>query len=60
MKKIKTLKQIQTTMAVPYSVRAKIMAPILNKLIDEDVKSDDLYNKYKEEERDIKITYEEI
>lgn len=60
MKKIKTLKLIQNTMAVPYEVRTKIIAPILNKLIDEDVKSDDLYNKYKEEERDIKITYEEI
>jgi hypothetical protein len=60
MKKIKTLKLIQNTMAVPYEVRTKIIAPILNKLIDEDIKSDDLYNKYKEEERDIKITYEEI
>jgi hypothetical protein len=60
MKKIATLRQIQTTTAVPYEVRTKIIAPILNKLIDEDVKSDDLYNKYKEEERDIKITYEEI
>jgi hypothetical protein len=59
-KKIKTLKLIQNTMAVPYEVRTKIIAPILNKLIDEDVKSDDLYNKYKEEERDIKVTYEEI
>lgn len=59
-KKIRTLKLIQNTMAVPYEVRAKIIAPILNKLIDEDVKSDDLYNKYKKEERDINITYEEI
>ena len=60
MKKIKTLKLIQNTMAVPYEVRTKIIAPILNKLIDEDVKSDDLYNKYKEEEKDLRITYEEI
>lgn len=60
MKKIKTLKLIQNTMAVPYEIRTKIIAPILNKLIDEDVKSDDLYNKYKEEEKDLRITYEEI
>ena len=59
-KKIRTLKLILISMAVPYEVRAKIIAPILNKLIDEDVKSDDLYNKYKKEERDINITYEEI
>lgn len=60
MKKIKTLKLIQNTMAVPYSVRTKIIAPILNKLIDEEVVSDDLFKAYKEEEKDINITYEEI
>ena len=60
MKKIKTLKLIQNTMAVPYSIRSKIIAPILNKLIDEEVVSDDLFKAYKEEEKDINITYEEI
>lgn len=60
MKKIKTLKLIQNTMAVPYSIRTKIIAPILNKLIDEEVESDKLYEAYKEEEKDINITYEEI
>ena len=60
MKKIKTLKLIQNTMAVPYSIRSKIIAPILNKLIDEEVESDKLYEAYKEEEKDINITYEEI
>ena len=60
MKKIKTLQAIQRTMRVPYSVRAKIISPILNKLIDEQVISEDLYKAYKEEERDINITYEEI
>ena len=60
MKKIKTLKLIQNTMAVPYSIRTKIIAPILNKLIDEEVVSDDLFKAYKEEEKDINITYEEI
>ena len=59
-KKIKTLKLIQNTMSVPYSIRTKIISPILNKLIDEPVLSDDLYEAYKNEERDINITYEEI
>ena len=59
-KKIKTLKLIQNTMAVPYSLRSKIIAPILNKLIDEPVVSDELYEAYKNEEKDINITYEEI
>ena len=34
-KKIRTLKAIQQTMSIPYSTRAKIITPILNKLIDE-------------------------
>lgn len=59
-KKIKTLKLIQNTMSVPYSIRTKIISPILNKLIDEPVLSDELYEAYKSEERDINITYEEI
>ena len=35
--KIKTLQTIQRTMAIPYEARAKILTPILNKLIDEKV-----------------------
>ena len=60
MKKIATLRQIQTTMSVPYGIKAKIISPILNKLIDEEVISDELYKAYKEEEKDLRITYEEI
>lgn len=60
MKKLSVLQAIQRTASVPYSIRAKIISPILNKLIDEEVVSDELYKTYKEEERDINITYEEI
>lgn len=60
MKKLSVLQTIQRTSSVPYSIRTKIIAPILNKLIDEEVKSDDLFKAYKEEEKDINITYEEI
>ena len=34
-KKIKTLQAIQRTMSIPYETRAKIITPILNKLISE-------------------------
>ena len=37
MKKLQVLQAVQRTMSVPYSTRAKITAPILNKLIDEDI-----------------------
>lgn len=59
-KKITTLQAIQRTMSVPYSTRAKILAPIINKLIDEKTNADKLFNDYKLEREDIKLTYEEI
>jgi hypothetical protein len=59
-KKIKTLQAVQRTMAVPYSTRAKIITPILNKLIDENVDADTLIKSYGEEREDLKINYEEF
>lgn len=59
-KKIKTIQAIQRTMSIPYSTRAKIMTPILNKLIDEQTNADSLLKAYNEEREDIKINYEEF
>ena len=59
-KKIKTLQAIQRTMSIPYSTRAKILTPILNKLIDEKVDADSITKAYNEEREDIKLTYEEF
>jgi hypothetical protein len=59
-KKIATLKAIQGVMSVPYSTRAKITAPILNKLIDEDIDAENLTKAYNEEKEELKLTYEEF
>ena len=59
-KKIATLRAIQGVMSIPYLTRAKITAPILNKLIDEDVNADDLTKEYNKEKEDIKIDYGEF
>jgi hypothetical protein len=59
-KKITTLQAIQRTMAIPYSTRAKILTPILNKLIDEKTDADSIVKAYNEEREDIRMTYEEI
>lgn len=59
-KKIRTLKAIQQTMSIPYSTRAKIITPILNKLIDEKTNADSLLEAYNNEREDIKINYEEF
>ena len=59
-KKIRTLQAIQRTMSIPYSTRAKIITPILNKLIDEQTDADSLLKAYNEEREDIKINYEEF
>ena len=60
MKKLDVLRKIQTTASVPYSYRAKIITPILNKLIDEPTKEEDLVKAYKDEEKEMTIKYEEI
>ena len=59
-KKIKTLQAIQRTMGIPYSTRAKIITPILNKLIDEKTNAEDITKAYNEEREELKINYEEI
>ena len=58
--KIKTLKEIQRAMAIPYETRAKILTPILNKLIDEKVEAEELTKAHIKEKEDIRFTYEEI
>ena len=60
MKKLDVLQKVQRTSGVPYSVRAKIITPILNKLIDEKIESDTLFKEYEKERDDLKIDYEEI
>lgn len=59
-KKIKTLRQIQSVMSIPYSTRAKVLTPVINKLIDTDIEEEDLIKSFNEEREDIKISYEEI
>ena len=59
-KKISTLQAIQRTMAIPYSTRAKILTPILNKLVDEKTDADSLTKAYNQEREDIKLNYEEF
>lgn len=60
MKRLDVLQKIERTSGVPYSIRAKIITPILNKLIDEKLESDTLFEEYKKERDDLKIEYEEI
>ena len=59
-KKISTLQAIQRAMSIPYSTRAKILTPILNKLIDEKTDAESLTEAYNQEREDIRLTYEEL
>ena len=59
MKKLAVLQAVQRTASVPYSTRAKIITPILNKLIDEKVKSDDIVKQYNSEAK-MNIEYGEL
>lgn len=60
MKKLDVLQKVQRTTAVPYSIRAKIITPILNKLIDVPTNENDLVKAYREEETKIELDYEEL
>lgn len=59
-KKLQRLAQIQRVMSVPYKVRADIVGSMLNKLLDEPIKNEDLVKAYKEEEKDINIEFGEV
>ena len=60
MKKLQVLQAIQRTASVPYSVRSKIITPILNKLIDEDIDDNYLIEENRKERNSIDIDYAEI
>ena len=60
MKKLEVLQAVQRTMSVPYSTRAKIVAPIINKLIDEDLDISKMVEDYNLEKKDINIEFGEI
>ena len=58
--KIDILQSIQRVMNVPYSQRAEILTPLLNKLTDENIDISKLIQDHKDEIGDIKIDYGEI
>ena len=49
MKKLDVMQKVQRVGSIPYTVRAKILTPILNKLMEDDLDEDDLINAYNEE-----------
>ena len=59
MKKIEVMQNIQRVGSIPYSVRAKILTPILNRLIDEDMTEDDLVKAY-DKENNTRIEFGEL
>ena len=60
MKKLEVLKNVQRTMSVPYSVRAKIGVPILNKLVDDPIEEEDLIKEWQEENNKMNIEFGEL
>lgn len=62
LKKIQVLQKLQSVMNIPYSERAKIIAPILDKLIDtvDDEKVQNLINENEKEKENIQIEYGEV
>ena len=59
MKKLEVMQNIQRVGSIPYSIRAKILTPILNKLIDNDLKEEELIKAYDIENK-TKIEFGEL
>lgn len=66
MKKIQILSKIQGVGSIPYSIKAKIILPILKKLIEDDLDKKDMellnsiIEENKKEQEDIKIEFGEV
>ena len=60
MKKLEVLNKIQKSVAIPYKTRVKVVAPMLNKLIDESIETDELVEEYREEADRINVEFGEI
>ena len=59
-KKLDILGEIQRRMSIPYSVRADIVLPVLNKLVDKPIEKESLMKEWQDESNKIDITYGEI
>ena len=60
MKKLEIIKEIQKTMNVPYSVRAEMLLPVINKLVEDPIKKDDLVKEWIEETNKMQIEFGEL
>lgn len=66
MKKLQVLNRVQSIGSIPYSIKAKIITPILKKLIDDDIDKEDmltiekLIEENEKERKSIEIEYGEV
>ena len=60
MKKLEVLKDVQKAMSVPYSVRADILLPILNKLVDKPIEREALVKEWQNESNKMNIEFGEL
>lgn len=66
MKKLQVLNKVQSVGSIPYSIKAKIITPILKKLIDDDIDKEDmltiekLIEENEKERKSIEIEYGEV
>ena len=60
LKKLDVLGEVQKRMSIPYSVRADIVLPVLNKLVDEPIEKEDLVSEWQEENKNIDVTFGEL
>ena len=60
LKKLDVLGEIQRKMSIPYSIRADIVLPVLNKLVNNPIEKEDLLKEWQEENNKMNIEFGEI
>ena len=60
LKKVEVLKELQRTMSIPYSVRADIVLPVLNKLVDKPIEKKTLVEEWQKENNKMEIEFGEF
>ena len=62
MKKLEIIREIQKAMSVPYSVRAEIVLPLINRLLvdDKKIEKDDLVKEWQDESNKMNIEFGEL
>ena len=60
MKKLEVLQNVRKSINIPYSVRAEVVLPVINKLVEKPIKKEELIKAWNDEQNKMNIEFGEI